>query len=206
MTWLTVWLLEIHNLHYWLLMTIGYWVLYVTVLGVVLNKCLVSSSIFATQCSSEEASAAMLVTSVTTCGSFYANSFSVIKVVRPGQSLRNGEDGLVSSMVILQRCWWSLHLPCGTFFRRCSKTRWQKMSLHGATGHVAVAELFGTSPKTPFRKKMSFFRNTYFSIKRQKFSTILKMQVWTIYVYIHMGCKPLNKWDAPASRWDICFS
>jgi hypothetical protein len=47
---------------------------------------------------------------------------------------------------------------------------------------------------------MSFFRKTYFSIKRQKFSTILKMQVWTIYVYIHMGCKPLNKWDAPASR------
>ena len=39
-----------------------------------------------------------------------------------------------------------------------------------------------------------------FSIKRQTFSTILKMQVWTIYVYIHMGCKPLNKWDAPASR------
>ena len=30
----------------------------------------------------KEAGAAMLVTSVTTCGSFYANNFSVIKVVR----------------------------------------------------------------------------------------------------------------------------
>ena len=73
------------------------------------------------------------------------------------------------------------------------------------SGNVAVAKSYLWNylehlQKRRSAKKMSFFRKTYFSIKRQKFSTILKMQVWTIYVHIHMGCKPLNKWDAPASR------
>ena len=53
----------------------------------------------------QEASAAMLVTSVTTCGSFYANSFSVIKVVRTGQRSSNGGNG--GGWTGFCHVWWS---------------------------------------------------------------------------------------------------
>ena len=57
------------------------------------------------------------------------------------------------------------------------------------SGNVAVAksynylELFGSSQRKTFRKKKVVLSETYFSSKRQKFSTILKMQVY-IYIYL----------------------
>ena len=57
------------------------------------------------------------------------------------------------------------------------------------SGNVAVAksynylELFGSSQRKTFRKKKVVLSETYFSSKRQKFSTILKMQVY-IYLFI----------------------
>ena len=47
----------------------------------------------------QEASTAMLVTSVTTCGSFYANSFSVITVVRTGSQQCN--TGMIETQSVV---------------------------------------------------------------------------------------------------------
>jgi hypothetical protein len=51
------------------------------------------------------------------------------------------------------------------------------MSLHGATGHVAVAELFGKSPKTSFRRKKVALSESLFCEQRLTLNTFLKMQV-----------------------------
>ena len=65
-----------------------------------------------------------------------------------------------------------------------------------SSGNVVVAKTYiwnclEISKKT-FRKQKSFFRKTYFSSKRQNFSTILKMQV-------HIGLC-----DIPSGNWDVC--